>query len=291
MSISKYKKPLILVGIYYVFGTILFFSFPPEASRYTLLLPIGNGGTQMFLMFIIFFPLSAIIGSFVIGYILVPIFLFLHVKLFGRNLEYGIIEKETPIKFKKTFQAFFPILLIMNLTLILASNQYVISKILYPEHHGALIGSINAIAILPILMFTIGIGMGIFSAIWFLNDAGLIYSNKKKVKGTGRTHEIRSLGGFFRILLRGYAGISVILSYFQFIFAYAGGMDQLYYVIGQSLVYIAIPFLLTCSSALAIIILDIVKQKNINYVRKLSRKLGIIDTIEISFEIKNRIMD
>lgn len=281
MQISYYKKPLILVAIYYIFGFTIWIVSPPTSTPYTPLIVIDDAVIETLLLLVVIYPLSSIIGSYLIGYLLVPIFLFIHVKIYGKKLEYGIVEKETPTKFNKSFRGFFPILLAVNLTLILASNQNVLNFILYPDHQVS--DGINAIGVVFLLMFTVGIGMGLFSTIWFLNDAGIIYSNKKKVEGTDNIFEVRSMGSFFKTLLKGYAGISVVISFINYIFFYAGTFEQIDGLISQTFTQIAIPLLLACCNALSLILLDLTKHKNTSYVRKIARKFGVVDSIEVSF--------
>lgn len=281
MQISYYKKPLILVAFYYIFGFIVWIVSPPTSTPYTPLIVIDDAAIEILLLLVVIYPLSSIIGSYLIGYLLVPIFLFIHVKIYGKKFEYGIMEKETPTKFNKTFRGFFPILLAVNLTLILASNQNVINFILYPDHQVS--DGINAIGVVFLLMFTVGIGMGLFSTIWFLDDAGIIYSNKKKVEGTDNIFEVRSMGGFFKTLLKGYAGISVVISFINYVFFYAGTFEQIDGLISNTSIQIAIPLLLTCCNALSLILLDLTKHKNTSYVRRIARKFGVVDSIEVSF--------
>ncbi|MFX0003797.1 MAG: hypothetical protein ACFE9C_08985 [Candidatus Hodarchaeota archaeon] len=45
-------------------------------------------------------------------------------------------------------------------------------------------------------LFTIGIAMALFSPIWFLLDAGISYSNQKKVENTEKLVESKSVGGY-----------------------------------------------------------------------------------------------
>lgn len=99
----------------------------------------------------------------------------IHVKIFGRKLEYGIQELKTPPKFKNIFKGFFPILLSVNITLLLAANQDLMNIIIYPDH--LVSEGINSQGVIFLLMYTIGIGLGLFSTVWLINDAGIVYSN------------------------------------------------------------------------------------------------------------------
>lgn len=280
MRMSYYKIPLILVAIYYIIGLIMWIAFPPTSTPYTPLIVIDDAAIEILLLFLVIYPLSSILGTYIIGYLLVPVFLFFHVKIYGKKLEYGFVEKEKPVKYNKTFSGFFPVVLSVNLTLILASNQNVLNFLLYPDHQVS--EGINAIGFIFLLMFTVGIGMGLFSTIWFLDEAGIIYSNRKSVEGTDKMIEVRSIGGFFKNFLKGYAGISVVISFTNYIFFYAGTFDQIDNLISNTIVQILIPLLLGCFNAFSLILLDLTKKKNTSYVRKLARKLGVEDSIEVS---------
>jgi len=292
MKLSNYKKPFILVGFYYGFEIFFNIFNAPNQPGVIPFMP-GDAATQSWLMTLIIYPASAIIGSLLIGYILIPLFLLVHTKILGRSYQYGIQEKNSPKKFKKTFQAFFPTILAVNLAMFLASNPSIVGFILHPSYIHAFFGGINIFAFLILMNLTIGIGMGLFSPAWFLSDAGITFSNKKKIDNTDFPHEIRSISRVYLTVLKGYGGIGVIIAYIRFIYtyitdtiAYFGYFDPLdiIFLIGPLLW----PFNLTCGSTLSIIVLDLIKQKRIKYVRKVVRKFDILDTIDISLEIRNK---
>jgi len=258
----------------------MWIAFPPNSTPYTPLIVIDDAAIQILLLFIVLVPLSSILGTYIIGYLLVPVFLLFHVKIYGKKLEYGFVDIEKPVKYQKTFSGFFPVLLSVNLALILASNQNVLNLLLYPDHQVS--EGINAIGFIFLLMFTIGIGMGLFSTIWLLDEAGILYSNSKSIKGTDKMIEVRSAGGFFKNFLKGYAGLNVIISFSNYIFFYAGTFDQINYLISNTIVQILIPLLMGCFNAFSLILLDLTRKKNTSYVRKLARKLGVENSIEVS---------
>jgi hypothetical protein len=279
MQISYYKKPILVFLITFLVGILIFILFPPNSTPYTILIPIDDATIEI-LMLLIIYPISGLLGSFLIGYILVPIILSIHVKIWGRKLEYGFIETNKPEKFKKTFNGFFPILLAVNLALILASNQDLMKLIIYPDHQ--VTEGVNSIGVIFLLMYTVGISMGIFSAIWMINDAGVVYSNKKKVERTDKPFEIRSVGNFIKSLLKGYAGLSVIVSFINYIFFYMITFGNYEELIVNTFIQILIPIALACFNAISIMFLDISKETNIKYVRYFGKKLGIVDELEIS---------
>ena len=58
--------------------------------------------------------------------------------------------------------------------------------------------------------------MGVFSPVWFLEDAGVVHTNKEKVKDESDSTEIRSVGGWYLYLLKGYVEISVFITFYEF---------------------------------------------------------------------------
>jgi hypothetical protein len=279
MRFSYYKKPILLFLITLSVGILIFIISPPDSTPYTILIPIDNATIEI-LMLLLIYPVTGILGAFLIGYILIPIIILIHVKIWGRKLEYGFIETYKPEKFKKTFKAFFPILLAVNLALILASNQDLMKLIIYPDHQ--VTQGVNSIGVVFLLMFTVGISMGIFSAIWMLNDAGVIYSNSNKIKSTDNSLEIRSVGDFIMSLIKGYAGLSVIVSFGNYIVFYAITFGEYEGLIINTFIQILIPIALTCFNAITIMFLDLARERNIKYVRYCAKKFGIADKLEIS---------
>jgi len=284
MSISYYKKPLIILAITFLFAALLLLISTPDSTPQTPLIIFDDANIENDLLIIIY-PLSGILGTFILGYVLAPIFMFIHVKIFGRKLEYGFQEVEKPPKFNKTFRGFFPILLSINITLILASNQDLMNIILYPDHQVS--EGINSIGVIFLLMFTIGIGLGLFSAVWLINDAGIVYSNRKKIKGTDKNFEVRSMSSFLHNIIKGYAGISVIINFAEYVFFYAVNFETEGLV--ENVIYqIIIPFLLTFINLLPVMLFDMNRDTNKRYIRKIARKVGIVDTFEISITKKNQ---
>ena len=279
MRFSYYKKPILVFSITLLVGILIFILFPPDSTPYTILIPIDDATIEI-LMLLIIYPVSGLIGAFLIGYILIPLIMLIHVKIWGRKLEYGFIKTKKPEKFKKTFKAFFPILLAVNLALILASNQDLMKVIIYPDHQ--VTEGVNSIGVTFLLMYTVGISMGIFSAIWMINDAGVVYSNRKKIERTGDAFEIRSVGNFIKSLLKGYAGLSVIVSFVNYIFFYVITFGKYEGLLVNTFIQILIPIALTCFNAISIMFLDIAEEKNVKYVKFFAKKLGIVDNVEIS---------
>lgn len=141
-----------------------------------------------------------------------------------------------------------------------------------------------------LLALMTGISMGIFSPVWFLLDAGIVFTNKEKVKYTTHTTEVRSVGGWYIYLLKGYAGISVILSYYTFfLFLWqrradrtdVGGLNIMFMV-----TYPIMPILIAIFIIPAFIVLDITHEYRKKYMLKWAEKFGISVPLEDPLDIR-----
>jgi len=143
---------------------------------------------------------------------------------------------------------------------------------------------------LALLMLTIGIASLMFSSTWFLMDSGILYSNLKRAEGTNKPAEIRSVGRWYGQLLKGYAGVSVILSYIGFMDLFIPQLaNDLSLTLFIMLLFVFIPFPLVIVVPIipAFMILDRLKEHRIRYIRKKASKLGITSNAEVNFELKN----
>ena len=187
----KYKKALIFVIIF-------------EAVHLSLMMFFYTGTPQFFpedfllivLIYYIVFILGTIFGAVLLGYLLTPVYLFAHKKFIGINKTYGIQDNPKPQKFA-IFQSLFPVLLSLNLSLMLISNE-IILRFVYGEKidlSSLNIRTFNVFMIFFVFLNTITnvIAFGIFSPAWFLLDGGIIYSNKESENKKGRPGEVRTV--------------------------------------------------------------------------------------------------
>ena len=126
------------------------------------------------------------------------------------------------------------------------------------------------------------IGMGVFAPVWFLQDGGIVFSNTEKVKDKAEPTEIRSVGGWYLYILKGYAGISVIISFYTFLSEFmatneigGGGMEIVFMIIWPIM-----PFLLAFIYMPGIAVLDMIYEKRKRYVVNLAGKMGITKKVE-----------
>jgi hypothetical protein len=289
MEISRYKKPIIIFIVYCAFATalLLFMDIVLENRSAQDLSPLipGTGFLETVILLLILFPISAIIGIF-FGYLLAPLYLFAHKKTIGIRMIYGVQEVPQSEEFKKTFLALFPALMAINFSLMIAFNRDIAATIVGDIEGFALF----LVAFILIIIVTLAISMALFAPAWFLSDAGIMFSNKKKVEsGKEQPVEGRSVGSWYIYLLKGYAGISVIFAYYQFItqflssIAEEGGDFTIPLIINVILLFPLMIFL-AIASIPALILLDITKNHRVNYVRKWAEKMGIIDNVKVTFE-------
>jgi hypothetical protein len=87
-------------------------------------------------------------------------------------------------------------------------------------------------------------------------------------------------------IIKGYAGFSVLVNFAEYIFYYAITFKT-EGLIENVFLQIIIPFLLTFINLLPVMLFDMSRKTNNRYVRKIAKKLGIVDTFEISITKKN----
>ena len=286
MAFSKYLKPLIIFIFSLAFVFIINFLVLGTAPGFMLLLSTSMPVDSLILNLLTVF--SAIIFGYLFGYILGPLFIFIHKKTIGRKMVYGIEEKPLTKKFKGYFtKALWPALFSINIALILANYPFVtdlITSIPTPGLLSPLAPWATFIAILPI---TTAASLIVFSPVLHLIDSGIIYHNKDKTRDSYDSTEVRNIGNWFNTLLKGYAGIAVFYNYFSFF----SNMIELMIASPDltsgiaSIFTLAIyPILITILIIPSIIILDITREKRRTYLLKKVKKFQIEQPMEI--EIK-----
>ncbi len=137
-------------------------------------------------------------------------------------------------------------------------------------------------------MFTLGPAFALFIVVWIHDDAGIGYTNKEKVKNTGEFIEYRSLGGWYHQFLKGYAGIGVIFAFYTIINMFftnvlSGSSD-----VGQAttlfIIIIPIPIFGILAAIPTLLILDMFREKSVNYARNMAKKIGITEELIYSEE-------
>lgn len=284
---SKYSKA-IAIFIFYCFFIIILsiaLSLYIPGLNLTDFIPISDIGIEIGLIFIVILPLSSILGVLIGGYVFAPILLFTHKRMFGSKVEYGIYNKDFE-GFKFFSEGLFSALMAINLSLLLTTPMIISLSIGFDPN--SFIDDLTTF--LALLMLTIGIASSIFSSTWFLMDSGILYSNLKRLKDTNKPAEIRSIGRWYGQFLKGYAGVSVILSYIEFLNLFVPQLAKdlsLTIFIMLLIVFIPFPLVMIIPVIPAFIISDRLKGHRIRYIRKKASKLGITSKAEVNFELKN----
>ncbi len=290
MEISKKKYlfyllfPIIFIAIFFIVGILSPTSDAATVSEtFTPGFPFNNLPVIVFyaLCFVFWF-VGAIIGAVIFGYGLGPLYLFIHKNIMGRKLDYGIIEvsNPNPDKFNGAFKNFFPALLTLNLAILISTEESIMISLLN-DGIDALPGTYMRL-ILFLISFTTIFGMGLFSPAWMLEESGLVCSNNEKLKKKRGLIEVKSVGGWFNYFLKGYAGISVMISFYKILGDYIIEGIQL---TGFVLIGI-LPIIIMMVMWPAAVVLDITSDHRRKYLLKYATKFGIVDQLTVSIEKK-----
>jgi len=276
----KYKKIIFSLIIYF----FLAFLFPILNTNQPItykFLPGETDGIQFFFfMLVIIFP--PILFGLLFGYLFSPIYLAIHKYIFGRKMSYGIQKAPEQERFKKAFRGFFPALMTINLSLLLVEFfvDIVISEGLPRSDEVK-----NFMTFIFLLILTIGPATGIFSAAWFLDDAGISFTNKEKVSGLRDVTEVRGIGKWYMYALKGYAGIGVIFSYFLILMQFLTRLEDVTEIIFDSVLTFLLPFLITAAIMPALLLFEHIKEHRVNYIRNIANKLGINKIMELEVKL------
>ncbi|MFX1258583.1 MAG: hypothetical protein ACFFAN_12030 [Promethearchaeota archaeon] len=275
------KHARIFVSIVIVLIFIFLLLIINTSIAFTWLFPGSYNGEQYFFIGLIALFCSIVIGIS-IGYLIAPIFLFFHKKIMGYKLVYGI-QKLTPLKkFQHLFRGFFPSLIAINISLVLTPflRDIVITSDYLESFDDVHIGVNTFFTILP---FVIGPAIGIFVAGWILNDAGLGYMNKNKIRKNDEFIDIKGVGRPYIDFLKGYAGISVIISYGVLLLTWIN------YVKAEHIILVIIfgglvPIILTLGTIPCLLILDFLREHRNKYILKFAKKMGITEYIKLNLD-------
>ncbi|UCC19761.1 MAG: hypothetical protein JSV62_00350 [Promethearchaeota archaeon] len=290
MNFLKYKNSLIIFGVYCIFWvgiSIAMSRILGSTQDISPIIPFKDPGIEIGFISLLLLPISSLIGTLIGGFLMSPIFLSLHIKIFRNKYQYGIYPKPEYKKFKYFSQGLFSALMAINISLLLLNpdivrfingNIYASPEDLTPDHYTS--------AFVVLLIITLAITNIFFSPTWFLMDSGILYSNKMKLNETNKPLEIRSIGRWYEQLLKGYAGVSVLIAYINFIvifFGAAGNNISLFII--TLIMFIPLPIILIVPTIPALILIDVIKQRRNNNILKMARKRGITDKMEVSIEL------
>jgi len=290
MKENKYRKSLIIFCVYCIFWIALSIAISRILGfgyNLTPLIPFSEAGLEVGMISILLLSISSIIGMLIGGYLFGPLFLYSHTKIFRNRYEYGIYIKPEYNKFKFASQGLFSALMAINISLLLLNPDTV--RIVLWKFTGPLDANDYMIAFVFLLILTTAITNLLFSPTWFLMDSGIMYSNKKNLDDTNKPLEIRAIGRWYEQFLKGYAGVSVLISYVEFItifFIEIGG--ELALLIVTLIMFIPFPIIMIVPNIPALIILDRIKEKRNKFILNKARKRGISDTMDVSIDLKKK---
>jgi hypothetical protein len=201
-------------------------------------------------------------------------------------LIYGIQEHERPKEFKRAFlKSIFPALMAFNIAILLSDETAIHNFIFTPTFQsGASSAVLQILTITILLPLVSAIGIATFSATFFLIDSGIEYSNKEQKKVTNGSYpiEVRSIGTYYLYFLKGYAGISVIISIVQLLADYLTSIHDV-----GSIIYIInliawpfMPLVIALFMVPVVIIQDATYNGRKKFVQKWAGKLGISGRLE-----------
>lgn len=292
MSNKKYSKAWKIYLIYIVGLSILFliaYIFSDIGESTNQLSPVIPGRNVVFEMFFVLVgitTMASLLGSLISGFILAPVMMILHKLIKRKNYDFGIDKRPDSDVFRNTFRGAFPAIMAINFALMLSTNSNVVRFVLDENYWLGGVTSDNYIATLFVgsgyLLF---IGMMIFVPIWFILDAGIVYTNKKDEKKLDIPIEARTMGGWYLIVFKGYAGIGATFSFYMFAYKVVTGFvaQNPLQLIMIFIIVFGLPVFLAISCIPSLIFLDKIKDKRNRYVRKIAMKLGIKDNVDILF--------
>jgi len=303
-KILRYRNLIILFILYCVFWAVIVVILrlilkPSDRISLTRLIPMNDVLIELAFIFSFILPLSSVIGIFIGGYFIAPLILFLHKKIYGSKMYYGFQKEKYINKVKLLSRSFFPVLMAINL-----SSIFLTPKIIEFILEADIIAEIDTVSRAPVLTrflaeailltITSGIATLFFSSVWFLKDSGIIFSNKKRLINSDESFILKSIGDWFQTILRSYAGIGAIITYILVIHNFITSFIENITVPGNILnipgliLWIGLPLYLAISLIPALIFNDIIMKKRVSYIRNIGRKLGIEDSVEITFEFKKK---
>ena len=287
MDFKRYRKWILLYLSVMIFLVTLImiemilFDFPAFYN-----ITSGDIVLDFLIIFILTSIFSTISGIF-LGFLFGPLYLWIHEKLIGRKMIYGIRNKQNSEKLKGVFiKLFFPALMVMNFSFLLHDSAIINTFILNPIIPNELIKIMVAVWLFPWVSI---ISLGLFSGAYFLNDAGLIYSNKNKVRIDPRPVELRSVGNWYIQFLKGYAGITVFLNLYELLSGFVYLLGDPSSMIAGILFFSSwpiMPFILAFLMIPAIIGLDFTFEKRKKYMLKYAEKRGIIEMIDDPLDLE-----
>jgi hypothetical protein len=275
--------------------------------------PIGDrlvgfpfGGLSAFwdgLLDYLLLPLVILVGGLVGGAVLTPLYLLVHWLVYRRSRFYGFVRVRRPQSmFRWLRRAILPSLFGVQAGLILATGLVGAGGaglVVWPP----LVASASQVSqILLTWTYTLLIGLPITFALvtptWVLDDAGLVISNVPlKPSGDGEEADLPQVSGvgtWLSRLLKGYAGIAVVLSYATIMtgalaeawLLLISNPAELAFFLGDLIIFPLMPVYLMFLSLPLIIVFDRMRGWIQRYVHRLGKRIAINKSLSVVVEVK-----
>ncbi|MHA2392135.1 MAG: hypothetical protein ACXAEX_09190 [Promethearchaeota archaeon] len=301
-GILKYRTLLIIFTLYCIFWIVIAATLREESNTVdplglSRIVPVDDAPVELALIFTFYLPISSVFGVIFGGYCISPIVLFFHKKIYGFKMHYGIQYEKSSDRTKLISRAPFPVLMAINI-----ASMFLTPVIIEFILNADLANEIDSVARAPsltrllaeinLLPITLCLTSLFFSSVWFLKDSGIIYSSKEKLQKSNESFTLKSIGEWFQTMLRSYAGIGALITYiliiYNFITDIIQGTANTKNVINilSLILWLGLPFYLAISLIPSLIVNDIIKRHRVRYIRNIGKKIGISESVEITFEFK-----
>lgn len=203
----RFIVPVILSVLLLTLGVI--FSFLPIMDGIERdIIPIypGNGLTDIILTLII--PYSILIATLFLGPFFVILFFRLHKLVKLNKYDYYIVTNEKNLPSSRIIlRSVFPGLLAVNVGIYFGLSSSLMSLVTHDPNN--LFGAIEYASVI----FGMPIAILLILPLWMLESSGLIC--KKRIEEYNRpvSPDIEGVGLFYKQMIKGYVGISTIISY------------------------------------------------------------------------------
>jgi hypothetical protein len=250
----KYTRPAI-VSILAIIPLTIMFSVTSAAGWVVLL-----------------FPVFAIIGT-LFGFVLAPFFLWIYKKYMGRNHLFAIQNPDSMEKSHGMLMGFFPALMSTNFTLSIIFNPAIMDLPLFQDYYLQW----NSIIFLffvfgAVLQFP---AFALFSAAWIIDESGIVLMSKYG------SLELQATGKWYLALLKGYAGIGVIIALYQFTFDFLNTYGSQVHWSAILFLFI-LPLIVTLWVIPAIIVVSATEGKRRSYILGFAERFGFRTEFELN---------
>lgn len=247
-------------------------------------------------------PLVVLVGGLVGGVLLTPLYLLVHWLVYRRSRFYGFVRvRRPPSVLRWLRRAILPSLFGVQAGLFLAIGLVAgggAGLVVWPP---LVAGGSPVWQILLTWTYTLLLGLPITFALvtptWLLDDAGLVISNVPLKPSAGGEEadlpQVSGVGTWLSRLLKGYAGIAVVLSYASIM---TGAMTEawqillynpaeLAFFLGDLIIFPLMPVYLMFLSLPLIIVFDRLRGWIQRYVRRLGKRLAIAKSLNVAVEV------